>query len=182
MQEKVLYFLEGQAAGSGFADSTIIHAEVHPPIGRAYFCPICAKTWFQAELLKRPTECINRPCFLHSPGTLFGGHSIGSVANTEVPGSVVGYHPGHSLVSLSKVLITWELWVQLAAFMGRRQGDLNVVSVARGVYDYASPHLEMFHHGHSPQHTRSASHRVEPNYQESHPWLQDFASRRDRDG
>ena len=62
-----LFFLHGDLVAEQPAKPFMLHAQRTLPVGRGFFCPICAELWFTALVSGRETYIEHILCERHPP-------------------------------------------------------------------------------------------------------------------
>lgn len=133
---EALYFMGSQFLGSGrrpLVWGGATGTTLHPPTGKALFCPICAEVWFRCLVPGEVTSIWEKVCEKHQPGEAFGHFSTGSFS-WSLPGSILQIWDREWNDNLPDCLVSHELRMHLRwlAF----QADEELAPLARDMLGF----------------------------------------------
>lgn len=111
----------GQLIGTATRRQVFIHASLATPMGKAFFCPICAELWLIAQVEGQTTQVDTKLCERHKPGEVYGTWSSGKLFGTEIAGSIWSSYDSDWNAALPDLLIKREFELHLQ----QHEGELN---------------------------------------------------------
>jgi hypothetical protein len=91
------FIIEGKHLGTAERTPRFVHAEVHNPVGYAFFCPCCGDVWARCPVEDQPWTVWTKPCRKHSTSAL------------DIPGSLWLSWDKEFSLALPQEVLRWEL-------------------------------------------------------------------------